>query len=163
MLLRTTACTCVQSHAHAHTHAHAEAHAHCVSSFPENTCRCSWFFNVGLNHESVLERNSLKIIFLRWLLGTMVQNKKKQEKKAIQSLTVPRAREWAKWASKQTSERSGARKQSEQGRASKHVGGASKWANRLVALYFSLYSWQFWTKVHVDLRTSYPNHLSKID
>ena len=38
-------------------------------------------------------------------------------------------REWAKWASERTSERSGGRKRSEQSRASKRVSGASERAN----------------------------------
>ena len=55
--------------------------------------------------------------------------KKNTDKIAIQSFTVPRAREWAKWASERTSERSGGREQSEQSGASERVSGASKWAN----------------------------------
>ena len=47
----------------------------------------------------------------------------------IQSFTFPKAREWAKWVSKQMSERSGARDQSEQGGASERVSGASEKAN----------------------------------
>ena len=39
---------------------------------------------------------------------TMVQNREKTQKKAIQSFTLPWAQEWAKWASKQMSECSGA-------------------------------------------------------
>ena len=58
---------------------------------------------------------------------------KNTDKLAIQSFTVPRVREWAKWTSEQTSDRSGAREQSEQGGASKRVSGASKRANRRVS------------------------------
>ena len=46
-----------------------------------------------------------------------------------QKFTFPWAREWAKWASKQMSERSGRREQSEQSGASKQVSGASERAN----------------------------------
>ena len=59
-----------------------------------------------------------------------------------------------KWASEQTSERSGVREQNKQGGASKQVSGASEWANEQtderVAQYFSLYSWLFWPTVNWD-------------
>ena len=50
---------------------------------------------------------------------------------SIQSFTFPRAREWEKWACKQTSERSGARKGSKQCGASEGVSGeqANRWAS----------------------------------
>ena len=48
----------------------------------------------------------------------------------IESSTFPRAREWAKWASEETSEHSGARKRSKQGRASERVSSATKRVNR---------------------------------
>ena len=54
---------------------------------------------------------------------------KNTDKIAIQSFTVLRAREWAKWASYRTSERSGGRERSEQSRASEQVSGASERAN----------------------------------
>ena len=54
---------------------------------------------------------------------------KNTDKIAIQSFTVPRAREWAKWASERTSERSGGRERSEQSGASERVSGASERAN----------------------------------
>jgi len=60
---------------------------------------------------------------------TMVENRKKTDKIAIQSFTVPRAKEWAKWASERTCERSGGRERSEQSGASKRVSGASERAN----------------------------------
>ena len=43
-----------------------------------------------------------------------------------QKFTFPRVREWAKWASEWTSERSGGRERSEQSGASEWVSGASK-------------------------------------
>ena len=46
------------------------------------------------------------------------RSKKNPDKIAIQSFTVPRVKEWAKWASERASERSGARERSEQGGAS---------------------------------------------
>ena len=46
-----------------------------------------------------------------------------------QKITFPRAREWAKWASKRTSERCGGRKQSEQSVASEGVSGESEWVS----------------------------------
>ena len=46
-----------------------------------------------------------------------------------QYFTFPRAREWAKWASERTSERSGGRERSEQSGASEWVSGASERAN----------------------------------
>ena len=54
---------------------------------------------------------------------------KNTDKIAIQSFTVPQAREWAKWASERTSERSGGRERSEQSGASERVSGASERAN----------------------------------
>ena len=43
--------------------------------------------------------------------------------------SLSRTREWAKWASERTSERSRGRERSEQSIASKQVSGASEWAN----------------------------------
>ena len=48
------------------------------------------------------------------------------DKIAIQSFTVLRAREWAKWASERTSERSGGRERSKQSGANKGLSGASE-------------------------------------
>ena len=60
----------------------------------------------------------------------MGQNRKKNtDKIAIQSSTVPRVREWAKWANKRTSECIGGREQSEQSGASEWVSGASERVN----------------------------------
>ena len=46
-----------------------------------------------------------------------------------QKFTFPRAREWAKWASERTSERSGGRERIEQSGAIERVSSASEWAN----------------------------------
>ena len=46
-----------------------------------------------------------------------------------QKFTFPQAREWAKWASERTSERSGGRERSEQSGASEWVSSASEQAN----------------------------------
>ena len=62
----------------------------------------------------------------------MVQNRKNR-KIAIQSFTVPQAREWAKWANEWRRERSGASMWSEQGGASERVSGASETANGRVS------------------------------
>ena len=54
---------------------------------------------------------------------------KNTDKIPIQLFTVPRAREWAKWASERTSERSGGRERSEQSGASERVSGACERVN----------------------------------
>ena len=59
---------------------------------------------------------------------TMVEKRKKTDKIAIQSLTVPQAREQSERASEQVSAAEG-RKQSEQSGASEQVSGASERAN----------------------------------
>ena len=58
-----------------------------------------------------------------------ITEKKNTEWIAIQSFTLPRAMEWGKWASEQTSERSRVREQSEECGASEQVSGKRKRAN----------------------------------
>ena len=73
----------------------------------------------------------------------------------IQSFTFPRAREWAKWTSKRTSEHSGGRERSEQSRAREQVSvKVNKWVveanertDERVAQYLRLYSCSFHTTV----------------
>ena len=73
-----------------------------------------------------LPRHLISDLFIFALWSKVGKN---TDKIAIQSFTVPRAREWAKWASERTSERSGGREQSEQSGASERVSGASDRAN----------------------------------
>ena len=75
---------------------------------------------------------------------TMVQNRKKNwEKIAIQSFTFPQAREWAKWASEQTSERSSKESSAEQ--ANEWAVRANEQTDKRVAQYLRPDSWFFWT------------------
>ena len=76
----------------------------------------SCHFSNFCHHLAFLQSSFLHDIPSLW------STEKNADKIAIQSFTVPRAREWAKWATKRMSERSGARKRSEQG-------GASEWSN----------------------------------
>ena len=69
----------------------------------------------------------LPLMLLALTLWSKIE--KNTDKIAIQSFTVLRAREWAKWASERTSERSGGRERSKQSRASERVSGASEQAN----------------------------------
>ena len=73
----------------------------------------------------------------------MVENRKNTDKIAIQSFTVPRAREWAKRASAAE----GASEASSPEQVNKWAVQANERTDERVAQYFSLYSWLFSTIV----------------
>ena len=71
--------------------------------------------------------NCARRSYQEWTRGITALWDKTKSFWGIQSFTFPRAREWA---SERMNERSGACKQSEQGRATERVSSASEWANR---------------------------------
>jgi len=91
----------------------------------------------GRSPERILCLYSVRLVFLcsrsivdcLFIASLWSEIEKNTDKITIQSFTVPRAREWAKWASERTSERSGGRERSEQSGASERVSGASERAN----------------------------------